>query len=272
MAKTLNAIVTQRIEINPRLINLRVVPEVGELPDFIAGQFVLLGLPWSAPRYSGTGQDSMIPRKPEKLILRSYSVASSSVAREYLEFHVGLVESGLLSPRLFALKTGDRLYLGPQFMGLFTLSEAPTDANVILIATGTGVAPYMSMMRTEAVRGLSRRFAVIHGAHNSFGQGYHEELKTLDAVSPNFDYLPIISNPFEETTPWPGPVGFVQKLWIERAVGKIWGFEPTPENTHVFLCGNPRMIDEMSRILDGEGYTEHTEKHPGNFHVEKFFV
>jgi NAD(P)H-flavin reductase len=76
MAKSLNAIVTQRIEINPRLINLRVVPEVGELPDFIAGQFVLLGLPWTAPRYAGTGPDSMIPRKPERLILRSYSVAS----------------------------------------------------------------------------------------------------------------------------------------------------------------------------------------------------
>jgi ferredoxin--NADP+ reductase len=272
MGKELNSIVTQRIEVNPGLIKLRVVPEGWELPDFTPGQFGVLGLPWTAPRHESADQDMQEPKDPNKLILRAYSVASSSVAKEYLEFYVGIVRSGALSPRLFAMKVGDRMWLSPRFKGMFTLSEVPREFNVALIATGTGVAPYISMIRTEVAEGFRHRFAVIHGAYHSSDLGYHEELKMLDSASPTFTYMPIISHPQEEVVDWNGPVGFVQKLWTDGSLAAAWDFHPTPENTHVFLCGNPFMIDDVTKLLEGEGFQQHTKKNPGQIHVEKFFV
>ena len=270
MAKTFNAIVVQRIEINPQLIKLRVVPDGWELPDFLPGQFTLMGVPWTTPRHHSADPDSLQPRNPDRFILRSYSVASSSKAKEFLEFYIGMDKAGTLSPRLFSLKVGDRLYIGTDFNGMFTLSEVPKEFNVALIATGTGVAPYMSMIRTEIIEGFRHRFAVIHGAYHASDLGYHDELMALDATNPHFSYLPIISRPEDEPVAWTGPVGRVQKLWTERSLDRLWGLHPTPENTHVFLSGNPAMVDDMLTILSREGYLEHTERQSGQVHTERF--
>jgi ferredoxin--NADP+ reductase len=269
ITKEANAVVVQRIELAPGLIKLRVVPDGWELPDFKAGQYSLLGLPGSAPRHPSSDPEEE-PSNPDKLILRAYSVASSSMAKEYLEFYIAMVRSGVLTPRLLNLKIGDKLWLSTHFSGMFTLSDVSYEYNVVLIATGTGVAPYMSMIRTEAEKGLRRRFAVMHGARHSWDLGYHAQLTTLDKLSNNFFYLPIISDPEDEPVPWKGEVGFVQKLWTEGGLDKVWGFHPTPKETHVFLCGNPHMIDDMTKLLEKEGFREQTKDAPGNIHLERY--
>ncbi|MCD6250289.1 MAG: ferredoxin--NADP reductase [candidate division Zixibacteria bacterium] len=266
----LNAIVAQRIEVTPSLIKLRVVPDGWELPDFTPGQFSALGLPSTAPRHKSTPDESHPLSDPNRTIKRAYSVASSSVAKEYLEYFVGLVRTGSLSPRLFALKEGDRLFVSPKFRGMFTLSDVSEEFNVALFATGTGVAPYMSMIRTELTLGLKRRFAVVHGACHSRDLGYHDELKALSLVSQKFDYLPVLSHAHEEPISWKGYEGFVQKMWTERVLADAWGIKPNADNTHIFLCGNPLMIDAMLEILHGEGFTRHSRKEPGQVHVESF--
>ncbi len=271
MTREPNGIVSQRIEITPNLIKLRVVPQGWELPDFTPGQYVVLGLPGSAPRCLGAEVEDRPPKDPDKIIMRAYSVASSSEAKEYLEFYIGLVHSGSLSPRLFSLKAGDRVWLSERFKGLFTLSEVPHEFNILLIATGTGVAPYMSMIRTEIAQGLRRRFAVVLGANHSVDLGYHDELKTLDSTSDNFRYLPILSLAHEEPVPWSGHRGFIQDLWQGGTIDKIWEFHPKPDNTHVFLCGNPIMIEIMADILSEEGFKEHSRKQAGQIHLERFF-
>ncbi len=266
----LNVIVAQRIEVTPSLIKLRVVPDGWELPDFTPGQYSALGLPSTAPRHESAQPE----RDPEadlgRTIKRAYSVASSSVAKEYLEYYIGLVRTGSLSPRLFALKEGDRLFVSPKFQGMFTLSEVSEEFNVALFATGTGVAPYMSMIRTELRQGLKRRFAVVHGACQSRDLGYHDELQALSLMSKEFDYLPIISHAPEEPIAWKGHEGFAQKLWTDRVVADGWGIKPSPDNTHVFLCGNPLMVDAMLEILGSEGFARHSRKEPGQIHVESF--
>ena len=266
----LNAIVAQRIEVTPSLIKLRAVPDGWELPDFTPGQYSALGLPMDAPRHESALEESHPPANPDRIIKRAYSVASSSVAKEYLEYYISIARTGSLSPRLFALKEGDRLFVSPKFKGMFTLSAIPEEFNVALFATGTGVAPYMSMIRTELTRGLQRRFAVIHGACHSGDLGYHDELKALSLLSPQFDYLPVLSHAHEEPIEWKGHEGFVQKLWTEGDLSKAWGMEPSPDNTHVFLCGNPMMIDAMVELLEGDGFSKHSRKEPGQVHVETF--
>lgn len=266
----LNAVVAQRIEVAPGLIVLRVVPDGWELQPFEPGQFAVLALPGSAPRYAMSDPEE-VQRKPEVLIKRSYSIASSSVATEYVEYYITLVRSGALTPRLFALQPGDRLWMSQKSSGLFTLDKVPADRHVALIATGTGLAPYMSMLRTYLAGGTERRFAVLHGARHSWDLGYRSELSTLRRVCPNFTYLPIVSRPAEELVEWRGATGHVQDLWDSGDLEAAWGFQPTAEDTHVFLCGNPAMIESMSTVLTAEGFREHSKKQPGEIHVERYW-
>jgi ferredoxin--NADP+ reductase len=66
-------------------------------------------------------------------------------------------------------------------------------------------------------------------------------------------------------------VGYVQDLWRNGAIEKAWGFCPTPDNTHFFICGSPQMIDDAVSMLKDEGYKEHTKKEPGQIHVERYW-
>ncbi|MBN1587691.1 MAG: ferredoxin--NADP reductase [Candidatus Omnitrophica bacterium] len=269
--KELNAIITQKVEVAPGLIVIRVAPDGWDLPEFTPGQFAVLGLPANAPRCAGSDPEEDPLAKPDKMIQRAYSVASSSVAKEYLEFYVALVHSGGLTPRLFHLKIGDRLWLGPKFKGFFTLDEVPPESNVVLIATGTGLAPYVSMLRSQLIGETQRKFAVVHGARHSWDLGYSSELTLMETMSPMLSYFPIITRPKDEPAPWAGLTGRVQEVWASGALKKAWGFHPAPKDTHVFLCGNPGMIETMEGILQAEGFAEHTRKSPGQYHAEKYW-
>jgi ferredoxin--NADP+ reductase len=249
---------------------VRVVPDGWQLPEFKAGQFAVLGLPSQAGRSSLADAEEEQPTSG-KLIRRAYSIASSSKARRYLEFYITLVHSGALSPRLFNLRQGDRIWLGPKITGTFTLDQAPAHKDVILVATGTGLAPYMSMLRTELADSAGRRFAVLLGARHSWDLGYHAELVTMEQLSPGFTYLPIISRPAEEPVPWTGRAGYVFDLWQSSELERAWGSCPSPDTTSVFLCGNPAMIDDMIVLLSIRGFTEHTRKVPGSVFVERYW-
>ncbi|MBU0504367.1 MAG: ferredoxin--NADP reductase [bacterium] len=267
----LNAKVVGKIEFAPGNFVLKVAPEGWELSDFTAGQYSVLGLPGNAPRSPYADKDEK-EVDSEKLIKRAYSIASSSVAKDHLEFYISTVRSGALTPRLYNLQIGDKIFLGKKCVGMFTLKDVPDGTNVILMATGTGVAPYMSMMRTlVSTSGLSSKFAVIHGALHSWDLGYASELQTLERMSQNFLYLPVISKPEEEQIPWGGFTGYINQVWSSDAFEKKWGFRPQAENTHVFLCGNPLMVQAALKFLSDEGFTEHTRQQDGQIHLEKFW-
>ena len=270
VTQKLNAVVSQRIEVSPYLIILRVVPDGWELPGFIPGQYTVLGLPGDAPRYKFSNPEEKTPDQ-DKLIRRAYSIASSSVEHEYVEFYITLVSSGSLTPRLFALNIGDKLLMSPKSTGLFTLSDLPDNVNVVLIATGTGLAPYMSMIRTDLECGSDSRFAVLHGSRHSWDLGYRSELITMQRLCSNLIYLPIISRPTDEPIAWNGPVGYVQDLWTGGDVDEAWGFHPEPHNTHFFLCGNPKMVETTSELLAKDGFREHSKKSPGEVHLERYW-
>ncbi len=265
-----NAILLHRIEVGPGLGIFRISPAGWPLPRFTPGQFAVIGLPGRAPRTPLSDREER-EGDPDRLIRRAYSIASSSLAREHVEIFVNLVRSGEFTPRLFALEPGDRLWMGPKFTGMFTMHEVPRHAHVALVATGTGLAPYMSMLRTELECGGPRRFAVIHGARHSWDLGYSAELFTMQRLCPNLAYIPAVSRPGEEPAPWSGATGHVQELWKGGALARAWGFAPRPENTHVFLCGNPTMIEQMIALLQHEGFAVHEPRAPGQIHVERYW-
>ncbi len=268
MENELNAIVTQIVQVSPSMKIIRISPDGWELPDFKAGQFVALSLPPSVPRCAeATAEFKDV--NPEKLVKRAYSIASSSKTKEYIEFYITLVRSGALTPRIFSLKIGDRIGLGTRFVGMFTLEQVPTTNNIILIATGTGVAPYMSMLRTDALKG-ERKIIVVQGAANSWDLGYKSELNLLETITDKLVYIPTITDWDSEHTPWTGNKGFIQDLWSKGVIEEKAGYKPTPENTHIFLCGNPNMINTMVELLEKDNFKENSKKVPGQIHIEKF--
>lgn len=270
MSQELNAVVSQRIEVASGLIILRVKPDGWDLPPWKSGQFGILGLPVSAGRIPLSDPEE-VELKPDKLIKRAYSISSASVERDYLEFFITLVHSGALTPRLFNLVPGDRLFLGPRISGQFTLDRIPEGQNLVFIGTGTGLAPFMSMLRGELDCHPQLQTAVLLGARHSWDLGYRGELIAMQRYCPTFHYLPVVSRPDEEIVPWSGQVGYVQDLWRSEAFSQTWGGRPHPQNTHIMLCGNPGMIEGMLETLGREGFEEHTKKNPGQIHVEKYW-
>jgi ferredoxin--NADP+ reductase len=265
----LNAVVTQKTELTPRLMILRVVADGWDMPHFEAGQYTVLGLPVSAPRYP-LSIPEITPPDPGKLIRRAYSIASSSLTREFMDFYINLVSNGALTPRLFALEVGDHLWLSERVVGLFTLDQVAPDRHIVMIATGTGLAPYMSMLRTHLRCNSKRQIMALHGAYHSWDLGFRDELLGLQHLCSNFTYVPTIDQPQDEPVAWHGQTGWVQDLWRKGVVADAWGFPPTPENCDVFLCGNPAMIAETTVILETDGFREHTSHQTGQIHIERF--
>ena len=257
----LNATVVGRTEITPELIILRVKPDAG-VPEFQSGQYVALGLSGAAPRPTNLPPDKT-PVAPEKLIKRAYSIGSSPLQREYIEFYVAIVPDGELTPRLSLLKEGERVYIAPKITGTFTLAGVPDDHNLVLLSTGTGLAPFMSMARTPSVWTPGRRITVVHGVRFSKDLAYREELLEIERTTPTFKYHAIVSRTDPE---WSGPTGRVQKLFDDKTIPL------DPERDHIFISGNPAMIDEMEQMLATLGYSVHSKKNPmGKLHLEKYW-
>jgi ferredoxin--NADP+ reductase len=263
-----NATVIGREEINPQLLVVRVQAD-GTLFDFKPGQFAVLGLLGSEPRVPEAAAEESAPA-PDKIIRRAYSIASSSVERRYLEFYLALVTSGELTPRLFALRPGSRLFLGPKASGVFTLDRVPPGKAIVLIATGTGLAPYISMLRTMLVSETQRRFVVLHGARYGWDLGYRGELESLARLRPNFTYVPSITRP-EQDPIFNGHTGRIQALLEKGVLEKESGVALDPAQVDAFLCGNPDMIKAVKVILEAKGFNSDHPGKPGTVHVEEYW-
>lgn len=257
----LNSTVVGRIDITPELMILQVKPD-GGVPAFQPGQYVAIGLPGSAPRYSGAPDEAEVPAA-DKLIKRAYSIGSSPSAGDHFEFYIAIVPSGALTSRLAVVKPGDRIFSQPKVTGTFTLDGVPHDHNLVLVSTGTGLAPFMSMIRTPATWTPGRKITVVHGVRYPQDFAYAEELSSFSSSNPGFSYLPIASR---ADASFGGRKGRVQALFEDGSI------QLTPEIDHVFLCGNPAMIDDLERDLTNKlGYVVHSKKAAGNLHVEKYW-
>ncbi len=268
--KELNAVVTQKVEIAPGLAIFRVVPDGWSLSDFAPGQFAAVGLPESAPRCAAAEPEAN-PEPEGTMIQRAYSIASSPSSKEHLDLYVILVPEGCLTPRLFQLEMGGRIWLSPKITGKFTIDGIPSEANLVLACTGTGIAPYISMVRTCLAPDMQRKLAIIHGVRHSWELGYDSELMALQRIATGFAYIPTVSRAHLEHTEWKGHTGYVQHIWEKGILDEAFGFHPTPADTHILMCGNPGMIEDMETIIKAEGFEEHTSRSPGQYHVEKYW-
>ncbi len=249
-----NAEVIDRQQLNEELAIIKVRPDSGAAPLFEPGQYAEL---------------SVLDNSP-KIIRRAYSIASSPLERGHLEFYFVLVPDGAISPKLWELKVGERLWLGPKVKGKFTLEELPQGKDLVMVATGTGIAPYISMLRTFRGKNRWERFVLIHGVRKAHDLGYHKELETICKEDNTVFYIPTVTRD-ETNTSWSGLRGRIQSVFEGTMYQKIVGVPLSPDRSNVFLCGNPQMIDSTEELLKSRGFTPHSKKHPGNIHIERYW-
>jgi ferredoxin--NADP+ reductase len=139
-----------------------------------------------------------------------------------------------------------------------------------MVATGTGLAPYLSMLRSAYEFDANRTTIVGHAARVSWDLGYRQELESLAARYPNFHYLPIIDE-VDRDPDWKGEVGFVNRFVEEGTFDDLLDRGFSPETSSVFLCGNPLMIQSMMEDLQARGFTKHSRREPGSLFVEEYW-
>lgn len=207
------------------------VPELEKL-DFKPGQFVTLDLP--------------IHEKKNKR-WRSYSIASWPDGSNVFELIIVLLEDGAGTSYLFnEVKVDDEiLFRGP--VGVFTLPDV-LDTDYYLICTGTGIAPFRSMLHHIALHNVPHKNVyLIFGTRKKENLLYYEELKALAANNPGIHYIPVLSR--EE---WDGATGYVHETYRNLINTKKDG-DPLPP-AHFYLCGWKNMIDEAKATIVELGY------------------
>jgi len=263
-----NATLTFRKDFTEDLAIFRIVPD-GGVPDFIAGQFCTIGLPKPEPT-DPVEIEKRKKRKGPALIRRAYSIASPPKQKDYLELYIAKVEEGELTPKLWELQDGDRLFCDPKIRGHFTMDEVEPNKNLVMMSTGTGLAPFRAMLHEHMGKGLWKRFVIIHGVRYQDDLGYRDELENLAYKHKDVLYVPSLSREPKDS-PWKGLRGRIP-LILDPDVWDIYlGFEIDPNDTHVFLCGNPAMIDTVNPMLEERGFKIDKKKDPGNIHFERYW-
>ena len=261
---TFNATVVYREDLTSELSILRVAPNFGEIPEFDPGQYAELAIPTLKEKEEET------PQLRRKFVRRAYSIASPPSVREYVELCVVLVEDGELTPKLWPQAVGDSLWLGPKIKGKFTLDPIPPERSIIMVATGTGVAPFVSMIRAFHGTNRWKDLVLIHSARFSAELAYGAEMEELARKDRHFHYLPTLTRE-PENSGWNGLRGRVQQFFEADSLEAHTGFNLDPAHCHVMLCGNPAMIESVQPVLENRGFREHTNKIPGTIHFERYW-
>lgn len=260
----LNATLTYRVDINDSLAIVRVRPDSGVFDEFTPGQFAMLGLPLANPDPSSEGGEDA---GKKKIIKRAYSIASEPSQRDYLEFIVTLIEEGALTPRLWTVHEGERLWLKEKITGHFTLEPVPAGADIVMLATGTGLAPFRSMLREYRGQGRWKSLTIVHGVRSAADFGYRDEFEQIASEDSEVHYLPVVTR----DPGWGGLKGRIDELMEDASFLKQCPALGDSSNTHVLLCGNPAMIEAVQAKLEGRGFKKHTKKEPGNLHYERYW-
>ncbi len=262
-----NASVIERHDLNETLSIVRIRPDSGRVPDFQPGQFITLGL----PKPLTPALAAALARRPDvtPMVRRAYSIASSPRQTDALELFVVLIETGKLTPQLWLEDFPNRVWLDEVAKGEFTLAGVPPGRDLVMICTGTGIAPFMSMLRTYRGQDRWRRFIIINGVRHISDLGYRAELEDLSRSDPTITYVPIVSRP--PAGGWDRLCGRVQLMLDDQLCQQHAGLCLDPQGCHVFLCGNPAMIDEMELLLQKRGFRSHGTEAEGNIHFERYW-
>jgi ferredoxin/flavodoxin---NADP+ reductase len=299
-----NATVVDLRLVHDELMVLRVRPDFG-IPEFHAGQYTTLGLGYWEPRAPDTQHEELAESQVRKVVKRAYSISFPILGEtgelldpaqsDFLEFYVVLVRETpclppALTPRLFHLQSGDRLFVGEKIVGHYTLASVRGGQDVIFFATGTGEAPHNAMLAELLLRRHAGRIVNAVCVRKRCDLGYLATHEQLAGRFSNYRYVPLTTRePVNLDRTLPDYVGkqYIQKLIESGQLEQELGHPLDPRRAHVFLCGNPAMIgipeidDEgnhyypqptgVIELLEQRGFRAAERGTGGNIHFEKYW-
>lgn len=298
--KRYNATVVSLKLLNPDLMVMRVKPDFPRPPHH-AGQYCTLGLGYWESRVAGCQAEALPPGELTKVVRRAYSISCSVLneagelmrldENDWLEFYIVLVRENpdgrvpALTPRLFALREGDRVQIGERITGHYTLDHVKSADMVVFLGTGTGEAPHNYMTWELLTRGHSGKVVNVCCVRYGRDLGYRDIHSALMERFPAYTYLPLTTREAGATTKV-----YIQDLIASGELEERVGGPLDPATTHVFLCGNPKMIGVPHRdretgamsyptpvgaveVLEARGFKADAAaiKFRGNVHFEEYW-
>ena len=247
MAKWIEGTVVAQKAWTERLFSLQVDCAVG---TFEAGQFAKLALPVGGA-----------------FVSRPYSFVNAP--RETpCEFYYNLVPEGPLSPRLAKLEPMDVVFLAPGASGTLVLREVPDGESLWLIATGTGLGPFLSMLKTDTPWRRFQKVVLVHGVRHAAELTYQEAIAAVRARYP--DHFRMVSLVSRES--YPGSLaGRIPNAIGDERLERAAGVALSARASQVMLCGNPEMVTDVVEVLKARGMRRHRRRDPGHIAVEPYW-
>ena len=274
MIKEETATLTYIDKLKDDLMICRIVPDKVPVPEYEAGQYIILGMP--------------NPNENNRVVRRAYSIASHPENRDYVELYIRWVQRplpGRLTTQLFNAKIGTKLTWMPPRGNDLTINELLPNGEkdtrrIVCMGGGTGLAPFASFARHLYTVGDTREIIVLHGASYVDELGYRDIFMDLEKKSQemgkdkwNFMYRASISRPLENRD-WMGQPGrvesFLQPLGNGSSVLEdMIGDNVTKENTIFYICGWQGTIDGAMNFLTPRGFvTDRKKRTDGSFEVK----
>ncbi|MCF6783816.1 MULTISPECIES: ferredoxin--NADP reductase [Pseudomonadaceae] len=240
--------------LTPTLFTLRTTRDPGF--RFTAGQFARLGV-----------------RKPSgSIVWRAYSMVSAP-HDEFLDFFSIVVPDGEFTSELSRLAVGDELLIDKQAFGFLTLDRFPDGRDLWLLATGTGLAPFLSILQGFEAWERFERIILVYSVREARELAYQQliaelpQREYLEGLGHKLTYLPVVTR--EQV---PGALNgritrLIENGELERAAGLIL----TPEHSRIMLCGNPQMIEDTRQVLKARDLNLALTRKPGQVAVENYW-
>jgi ferredoxin--NADP+ reductase len=224
--------------------------------QFTAGQYARLGLPDD----EGT------------VLWRAYSIVSAP-HENYLEYYGVLVPGGAFTSMLKNIKPGDTIWTDRQSFGFMTPDRFADGDDLWMLATGTGLGPFVSILRDAPVWKQFKRLIVVHCVKHAAEFGYQEQLSAMKNQHPSDDAeLKFIQCVTRETPTEPEHLsGRITTLLNSGELEQTAGIPITAASSRIMLCGNPDMIEETRRILHQRELRPVRRALPGQFVTENYW-
>jgi ferredoxin--NADP+ reductase len=222
------------------------------------------------------GHFTMIGLKQDngKPLLRAYSIASANY-EEYLEFLSIKVPNGPLTSKLQHIQVGDKIVVGKKPTGTLLIDYLLPAKNLYLLGTGTGVAPFLSIIRDPATYERFEKVVLVHGVRQVAELAYHDQIMHElpeheflgETISQQLLYYPTVTRePFRNQGRMTDLLAS-GKLEADLGLSKL-----DPANDRVMICGSPEMLRDLKHMLESRQFVEGNTTKPGDFVIERAFA
>nr|WP_144917314.1 ferredoxin--NADP reductase [Moraxella osloensis] len=261
----------------PTLLSFKVTRPDGF--KFTAGQFVRLGIHGKDLQYFAQNHETKLitsetqdkPIDLDGYVFRAYSVASSPYD-EFIEFFSVVIPEGEFTSKVNHIQVGDSLLLNTMPFGYLTLAryQLPLPNDLWLLATGTGLAPFLSILKTIEVWQQYQRIILVYSARTSQELAYQAEIGSIKSIYGDngaaFVFLPIVTREAD----YAGEKARIPNLILSGKLTELVGQKLDKERSHVMLCGNPQMVEDTKEALKSIGLTMN-RRGEGNIAVENYW-